>query len=90
NIVKDCGFTSLMKTGRPEYKIPSPTTVGCDVHKVFERMQQRVACMLTEYDGDLNFATNAWMLPNQKAMVAFTIHFEHKGVPMSLVLDVVE
>jgi hypothetical protein len=31
NIVKDCGFQSLMKTGRPDYYIPSPTTVSRDV-----------------------------------------------------------
>lgn len=43
-----------------------------------------------DYDGDLNFATDAWTSPNQKAMVAFTVHFEHDGVPMSLVLDVLE
>ncbi|EPT01252.1 hypothetical protein FOMPIDRAFT_1091464, partial [Fomitopsis schrenkii] len=64
NIVKDRGFISLMKTGRPEYKIPSPTTVGRDVRKVFERTRGRVAQMLKDYDGDLNFATDAWTSPN--------------------------
>ena len=43
-----------------------------------------------EYDGELNFATDAWTSPNQKAMVAFTVHFEHQGAPMTMVLDVVE
>ncbi|KAH9912442.1 uncharacterized protein B0H18DRAFT_825556, partial [Fomitopsis serialis] len=90
NIVKDRGFQSLMKTGRLEYKIPSPTTVGRDVRKVFSRVRERVADILKEYDGDLNFATDAWTSPNQKAMVAFTVHFEHHGSPMCLVLDVVE
>lgn len=46
NIVKDRGFISLMKTGRPEYYIPSPTTVGRDVRKVFTRTRGRVARML--------------------------------------------
>lgn len=108
NIVKDRGFDCLMKTGRPEYKLPSPTTVGRDVRKVFARVQQRVAHWLQarenqqvdfesarlthkqEYDGELNFATDAWTSPNQKAMVAFTVHFEHQGTPMTMVLDVVE
>lgn len=45
---------------------------------------------LQEYDSDLNFATNAWTLLNQKAMVAFTIHFMHKDVLMQLVLNVLE
>ena len=43
-----------------------------------------------EYDGELNFVTDAWTSPNQKAMVAFTVHFEHQGAPMTMVLDVVE
>ncbi|EPS93342.1 hypothetical protein FOMPIDRAFT_1091628, partial [Fomitopsis schrenkii] len=90
NIVKDRGFDCLMKTGRPEYKLPSPTTVGRDVRKVFTRVQQRVARWLQEYDGELNFATDVWTSPNQKAMVAFTVHFEHQGAPMTMVLDVVE
>lgn len=34
-IVNDHGFQSLMKTGRPEYHIPSPETVSRDVKRVF-------------------------------------------------------
>ncbi|KAF8801351.1 hypothetical protein BYT27DRAFT_7115214, partial [Phlegmacium glaucopus] len=35
SIVKDRGFQSLMKTGRPRYYIPCPATVSRDVRKVF-------------------------------------------------------
>jgi hypothetical protein len=35
DIVSDCGFQSLMKMERPEYYIPSLTTVSCDVGRVF-------------------------------------------------------
>ena len=45
-IVKDRGFQSLMKTGRPEYHIPSPQTVSRDVKKVFARVRKRIASML--------------------------------------------
>jgi hypothetical protein len=38
----------------------------------------------------LNFATNAWTSSNHKAYVAFTVHFENKGVPISMLLDLVE
>jgi len=38
----------------------------------------------------LNFATNAWTSPNHKAYVAFTVHFENEGVPISMLLDLVE
>jgi len=45
---------------------------------------------MQEYDGNLNFATDAWMSPNHKAYVAFTVHFEHDGDPISMLLDIVE
>ena len=34
--------------------------------------------------------TDAWTLPNHKAYVAFTVHFEHEGAPISMLLDLVE
>jgi hypothetical protein len=43
-----------------------------------------------EYEGDLNFATDAWTSPNHNAFVALTVHLERKGIPLCLVLDVVE
>jgi hypothetical protein len=43
-----------------------------------------------EYDGALNFATDAWTSPNHRAYVAVTVHFECKGVPISMLLDLVE
>ena len=45
-IVKDRGFQTLMKTGRPAYQIPSPETVSRDVKKVFVRVCMRIAKML--------------------------------------------
>ncbi|KAG2747584.1 hypothetical protein P692DRAFT_201716450, partial [Suillus brevipes Sb2] len=39
-IVKDRGFQSLMKMGRPEYYIPSPSTVSWDVRLVFTKTRQ--------------------------------------------------
>jgi hypothetical protein len=43
-----------------------------------------------EYDGALNFATDAWTSPNHRAYVAVTVHFEHEGVPISMLLDLIE
>lgn len=43
-----------------------------------------------EYDGKINFATDAWTSPNHYAYVALTAHLEAKGEPISIVLDVVE
>jgi len=38
----------------------------------------------------LNFATDAWTSPNNKAYVAVSVHFENEGVPISMLLDLVE
>ena len=43
-----------------------------------------------KYDSRLNFATDAWTSPNQRAFVAVTVHLEHKGKPISMLLDIVE
>ncbi|KIK35617.1 hypothetical protein CY34DRAFT_95779, partial [Suillus luteus UH-Slu-Lm8-n1] len=77
-IVKDRGFISLMKTGQPEYYIPTPKTVARDVRLVFD------------YTGKLNFATDAWTLPNHCAYVAVSVHLEHEGQLLSMILDIVE
>ena len=47
--IQDCwrpGFLSLMKTGRPEYYIPSATTVSRDIRIVFAQMHARIGQML--------------------------------------------
>jgi len=46
--------------------------------------------VLQKYDGKLNFATDAWTLPNHKAYMAITVHFEHEGHAMAMLLDLVE
>ena len=43
-----------------------------------------------EYDGQLNFATDAWMSPNSRAFVAMMVYPEHGSVPILLFLDIVE
>ena len=46
SIVNDRGFQSLIKTGRPEYHIPSSETVSRDVKNVFVCVRKRIAKML--------------------------------------------
>ncbi|KAI0659197.1 hypothetical protein C8Q70DRAFT_891513, partial [Cubamyces menziesii] len=89
-IVRDRGFLSLMKTGRPAYFIPSPSTVSRDVKTVFARTRKRIAKLLQEYDGKLSFATDAWTSPNHRAFIAITVHLEVNGQPLRLLLDLVE
>ena len=45
-IVKDRGFLKLMKTGRPGYWIPSPTTVARDAKTLFASTRQHIAKLL--------------------------------------------
>jgi hypothetical protein len=45
-VVADRGFQCLMKTGQPNYYLPSPMTVSRDVKKVFARTRNRIAKML--------------------------------------------
>jgi hypothetical protein len=95
-----------MKTGWPEYRLPSPQTVSRDVKHVFARVHKQIAKMLRvsilpwllhifwdslqEHNGAISFATDAWTSPNSRGFVAITTHFEHKGDPVSLLLDIVE
>lgn len=46
SIVEDEGFKVLMKTGRPEYYIPSRSTVARDVKFVFKKTRDRIAKLL--------------------------------------------
>ena len=46
SIVEDDGFKVLMKTGRPEYYIPSPRTVARDVNHVFKATRKKISLML--------------------------------------------
>jgi hypothetical protein len=48
-LVSDHGFNCLMKTGRPDYYIPLPSTVSRDVKKVFAHTRQQIAKLLQVY-----------------------------------------
>ncbi|KAI9456117.1 hypothetical protein BJY52DRAFT_1204843 [Lactarius psammicola] len=88
-IVNDRAFCCLMKTGRPDYYIPSVEVLSHDVKNVFVRVCERIV-KFQEIDGKLSFATDAWTSPNYKVYIAITVHFERNGTPMALLLDLVE
>ena len=79
-----------MKTERPEYYLPKPAVVSCDVRKAFVRVQQKLAEKLQAYTGELNFATDMWTAPNHKSFTAITVHLEDEGEALSLPLKIVE
>ena len=83
-------FQSLMQTRRLDYDIPSEQAVSREVEQAFIQARKHIAIMVQEYEGQLNFATDAWTSPNHKAFVAFTVHFAHEGTPVSMLLDLVE
>ena len=45
---------------------------------------------LQEHIGVLNFVIDAWTSPNHKAYMAVTVHLENGGVPVAMLLDIVE
>ncbi|KAG6847826.1 hypothetical protein H0H93_005657 [Arthromyces matolae] len=46
--------------------------------------------MLQEYGGTLSFGTDAWMSLNHCSYISVTVHLEENGVPILLLLDLVE
>ena len=51
---------------------------------------KQLTFVIQEHVGALSFATDAWTSPNHKAYIAVTVHFENSGVPMSMLLDLIE
>ena len=94
-IIKDHGFQSLMRIGRPEYYLPHPSTISWDVKVVFVNIRIWVASTLQaspvtpilaniwiahqKYESVFSFTTDAWTSPNHKALVAISIHLANKG-----------
>lgn len=75
NIVKDRGFLKLMKAGRSDQWIPSPSTAARDAKTVFAAARKRISKRCSQnYSGHLHFATDCWTSPNHRAFMAVTVH----------------
>ena len=94
-----------MKTGQPNYHIPSPETVSHDVKDVFVRVRKRIATMLqVRHSSIIVSKTYLKQLKEHegdlnfatdawtspKAYVAISVHFEVNGVSVGMLLDVLE
>ena len=90
NILNDRELRELLKAGRPNIEIPSPSTVSRDIHASFKKCRDRISKLLKEHPGRVHFATDAWTSPNHRAFVAWTVHLEHKGHMVTFLLDIVE
>lgn len=65
--------------------------ICCRLSKLDTGFEEKTHFLGTQnHTGALNFATDAWTSPNHKAYVAVTVHFENAGVPISMLLDIVE
>ncbi|GBE82246.1 hypothetical protein SCP_0406300 [Sparassis crispa] len=89
-IVSDREFQELMMAGHPTLVLPSSMTLARDIKSLFEHCRERIGQLLREHPGHLNFATDAWTSPNHCAFVAWTVHLEFQGYPLSFLLDVIE
>ncbi|TFK73078.1 hypothetical protein BDN72DRAFT_791600, partial [Pluteus cervinus] len=83
-------YNHLMKTGRPEQYVPSPSTVSRDVKRVFAHSRIRLAKMLRDLPGKISFEADGWTSPNHKAFIGITARFEQDGVLVQVILDIVE
>ena len=107
SIINDCGFQSLMKTGQPDYYIPSHRTVSHDMKKVFVKCCKRMATMLQVSKGVLpdknpthqhdtgdcrqtQLCYGCMDISEPQGIHQCNVHFENKGVPVSILLDLVE
>ncbi|KAJ7309291.1 hypothetical protein DFH08DRAFT_719348, partial [Mycena albidolilacea] len=61
----------------PSLTYCSLSTVAHDLKALYERSADRIKKFLTEYDGHLSFATDAWTSPNHRAFVAWTVHLQY-------------
>jgi hypothetical protein len=89
-IIGDRELRELLTAGRPKLELPSSTTIRRDIKASFARCRDRIATLLRDHPGRLNFATDTWTSPNHRAICAWTVHLEHDGQPLSFLLDVVE
>ena len=56
----------------------------------YYQMSIELTNMIQETPGKLNFAMDTWTSPNHKAYIGVSVHFKNKGVPVSMLLDLVE
>ena len=89
-ITADRELLKLLCVGRPHVSIPNTKTVAHDIKTSFLRCHNRISKMLQDHSGRLHFATDAWTSPNHRAFVAWTVHLEFQGSPLTFLLDIIE
>ncbi|KAJ7337718.1 ribonuclease H-like domain-containing protein [Mycena albidolilacea] len=99
-------FSSFTRTGQCPVKVTHRTHTQPEFHahimrwlaeanRPFKIMEDRELTVpnfvtLENYNGWVSFATDAWMSPNHRAFVAWTVHPQHEGQPLVFLLDIFE
>jgi len=60
------------------------------VTRLSSQFSNLLTSFIQEYDGKLNFATDAWTSPNHRAFVAVTVHMEVARKLLSMLLDLIK
>lgn len=76
-IVANCGFQTLMKTGHPEYYIPSPMTISHDIHLVFARCREWIGKILTVSEDSWNETCTSLKKLNRSMMGSLALQSTH-------------
>ena len=61
--------------------------VSSDAHYQEEILKKKT---YQEYSRKMSFTMDAWTSPNHKAFIAFSVHLEHEGKPLTILLDILE
>ncbi|KAJ7346381.1 hypothetical protein DFH08DRAFT_641458, partial [Mycena albidolilacea] len=64
SIAKERGYRRLMKSGRPNTFIPSPSTIARDVKLLFEKTRARIQRRFKKLAASVSLATDTWTSPN--------------------------
>jgi hypothetical protein len=62
----------------------------CCVQSWSMQLVLKTAYALQQFKGKLSFAMDCWTVPNHRAFMAVTVHLEVCGVPLCMLLDIVE
>ncbi|KAJ7060618.1 hypothetical protein C8F01DRAFT_988032, partial [Mycena amicta] len=89
-IVEDRELRELLEAGHPGLKVPGRDKVARDIASAYAGSALQIGDLLKDYPGRLSFSTDAWTSPNHRAFVAWTVHLQHEGHPLTFLLDIVE
>ncbi|SJL18670.1 uncharacterized protein ARMOST_22267 [Armillaria ostoyae] len=89
-IIEDPKLQEIYRLLNPNVKIPSDTTLGCDIKEVYEVSKERMKEMLKEHEGRFHITFDAWAAPNSHDYLGIVLVWCHEGQIRVVTLDLVE